>query len=426
MVETLAFQAEARLTDLMWEPVRTARAVQAVVAEVQPDAIIVDHLAFSARLGAGRGAASRYADVVLGHPVRAARRRRGLRLPARVAGRVHARCRPSSPRCASCASASSASFTAEWNAALAELDPTAPPSPSAFAEHGDLLLLNYPGELSRPARALPPHVFLGSAVRDEAVDAEVEAWLASSDEPFVYVSFGSFLSVRADVLARVADALASLGLRAAIAIGSADRADSATLPDGWLVREFLPQVRLLGSRRGRRHARRQQQRHRGDDRRGAAASCCRSRPTSSPVRRPSSAPASASRSPRTTATRRRARGTRSAARARRSPSRSRDRPALQTPGARTRLLRGRRRAEPSPRGSRATLAVALHQGGVGVVLRPLAQLRLVVQRVDGALGGAEAARRAASRGRRTRRHPRSPSRGSARPARRGSTRSRAS
>jgi zeaxanthin glucosyltransferase len=80
----------------------------------------------------------------------------------------------------------------------------------------------------------------------------VDAWLAagrseSGQEPFVYVSFGSFLSVRGDVLARVAAAIRVCGLRAAIAVGSADRAELGELPTDWLVREFLPQVTLLDS-----------------------------------------------------------------------------------------------------------------------------------------------------------------------------------
>ncbi|NQW87356.1 glycosyltransferase family 1 protein [Frigoribacterium sp. VKM Ac-2860] len=144
-----------------------------------------------------------------------------------------------------------ASFTAEWNAALAELAPHLPPSTSAFGEHGDLLLYNYPGELADPEREalLPPHVWLGSAVRAEPVDAEVAAWLAGGPDPdpapFVYVSFGSFLSVRSDVLGRVAEALRRVGVRAAIALGSGDRADLGEVPSDWLVREFLPQVTLL-------------------------------------------------------------------------------------------------------------------------------------------------------------------------------------
>ena len=61
-------------------------------------------------------------------------------------------------------------FTAQWNAALKDLRPSAQPSRDAFAETGDLLLLNYPAALHEPERTalLPPHTFLGSAVRDRA------------------------------------------------------------------------------------------------------------------------------------------------------------------------------------------------------------------------------------------------------------------
>ena len=244
MVETLEFQARARLTDLMWQPVETARAVLDVIDAVQPDAIIVDHLAFSARLAMVAGGVA-YADVVLGHP---------SALP--VGNEVYgfppewpAAFTPTPEELASlrelCEEVS-ASFTAEWNAALALLAPHLPPSPSAFEEHGELVLYNYPGELSPASRPLPPHVFLGSAVREEPVDDEVETWLASG-EPFVYVSFGSFLSVRGDVLGRVADALRQLGVRAAIATGSASMDDLGQVPSDWLVRGFLPQVTLLKS-----------------------------------------------------------------------------------------------------------------------------------------------------------------------------------
>ncbi len=252
MVETLAYQAEERLTDLMWEPVRTAREVQRIVAEVAADQVIVDHLAFSARLALVAGH-TRHADVVLGHP--SALPLGTLTTPPEVYGFPPEWPAAFAPDAASLADLRalcervSATFTADWNAALAELDPSALPSDDAFAEHGDLLMLNYPAELSAPSRSaiLPSHVFLGSAVRDEPADEEVDRWLADSSAPFVYVSFGSFLSVRSDVLARVVSALADLGLRAAIALGSADRADLGDIPSDWMVREFLPQVTLLRS-----------------------------------------------------------------------------------------------------------------------------------------------------------------------------------
>lgn len=245
-VPTLAFQARARRDDLLWDPIETAWRVVDVVEQVRPDHIVVDHLAFSARL-ALVAAGMRHADVVLGHPsalVVGEEEVYGLP-PAWPAGMepdaaeldaLRALCEEVRDR-----------FTADWNAALTTIDPAASPSADAFAEAGDVLLLNYPGELHEPARTrqLGRHAFLGSSVREEPPDAEVERWLGSSDAPVVYVSLGSFLSVRSDVLARVAEALRGLDVRVAMATGSTSPRDLGQLPDPWLVRPVLPQVTLL-------------------------------------------------------------------------------------------------------------------------------------------------------------------------------------
>ena len=246
MVPTLLYQANARLADLLWNPVETARHVIDVVDAVQPDQVIVDHLAFSGRLALQAGGVP-YADVVLGHPS-------ALPVGDEVYGYPPSWPRAFDPdpgqlarlheRCVVVRDA----FTVEWNGALRTLAPQSEPSVDAFAEHGDLLLLNYPQALHDPARTalLPPHAFLGSAVRDEVLPDDIAAWLSvPSDMPVVYVSFGSFLSIRADVQARVAAALRRMHVRVALAIGSADRAVLGDLPSHWLVREYLPQVQLL-------------------------------------------------------------------------------------------------------------------------------------------------------------------------------------
>jgi len=67
LVETLLYQARARRADLLWDPVGRAYAVRETVAEVRPDHVIVDHLAFSARLALSADGVP-HADVVLGHP----------------------------------------------------------------------------------------------------------------------------------------------------------------------------------------------------------------------------------------------------------------------------------------------------------------------------------------------------------------------
>ena len=241
----LEFQARARGDDLLWNAVAVGRRVHDVVDEVRPDAVLVDHLAFGARLGLVSGRVP-HADVVLGHPS-------ALTVGDEVYGFP-----PAWPTCIDPDAGALATlrglcldvrdtFTAQWNAALAELDPDAVASTDAFAETGDLLLLNYPHQLHEPERTalLPPHTFLGSAVREEPTDAEVESWLGQDDRPVVYVSLGSFLSARGDVLAVVAEALRRLDVRVALATGSAPRDLIGPLPAQWLVREFLPQVRLL-------------------------------------------------------------------------------------------------------------------------------------------------------------------------------------
>ncbi|MFJ4045316.1 nucleotide disphospho-sugar-binding domain-containing protein [Microbacterium sp. NPDC089987] len=245
MVPTLAYQARERLTDLMWEPVDRARATLRVIDEVAPDAILVDHLAYSARL-ALHTCRIRYGDVVLGHP---------SALP--VSGEVYGY-PPAWPAAFSPGQTElsqlrrlceevSRRFTAQWNEAAAALDAQAQPVEDAFALHGDTVLYNYPAELATgDGRVLPAHRFLGSTPREEAAASDVDGWIAAG-EPYVYVSFGSFLSVRGDVLARVAAALRATGLRAAIATGTTDAAALGPIPDDWLVAEYLPQVRLLTS-----------------------------------------------------------------------------------------------------------------------------------------------------------------------------------
>lgn len=243
MIPTLAYQARERLTDLMWRPADRARATLEVVDTVRPDAILVDHLAFSARLALHtRGIP--YGDVVLGHPS-------ALPVGDEVYGYPAAWPAAFSPAGSELAELRalcedvSARFAAQWNDAARELDAAAPAVADAFALHGDTVLYNYPAELALgDGRALPPHRFLGWTPRDER--SEVDDWIAEG-EPYVYVSFGSFLSVRGDVLARVAEALRREGIRAAIATGTTAPEELGPLPADWLVAPYLPQVRLLGS-----------------------------------------------------------------------------------------------------------------------------------------------------------------------------------
>ena len=251
-IAILRLQAELRRNDLLWDPLATARATVAAVRSVAPDTILVDHVAFGARLGL-HAAGIPYGDVVLGHPT------------ALPVGDEHYGVPPAWPAALipppgevadlhRFATDVAGRFTSDWNAALRALDPAAPPVDDAFRVHGDVVLYSYPEPLheARRSRLLPAaHAFLGGAVRDESLDDETAEWLAREPtRPLVVVSFGSFLSARDDVLARVAAALrdaaqADAGLRVAMATGSADPAALGPLPGNWFVRPFISQVALV-------------------------------------------------------------------------------------------------------------------------------------------------------------------------------------
>ncbi len=247
MVETLRYQADQRSADLLWEPLTKAEQTLRVVDAVRPDAVLVDHLAYSARLGLQAGGVP-YADVVLGHPTALPVGDEVYGYPAAWPAAFDADLQQLASLRARCVDVA-ASFTRAWNTALLRLDPSAQAVADAFAAHGPQVLLNYPAELHTDARTslLPTgHVFLGSAVRPEEVPPDVAAWIADEDpRPIVYVSFGSFLSARGDVLATVAEALRPLEVRVALAFGVTDPAMLGAVPQSWLVREYLPQVSVL-------------------------------------------------------------------------------------------------------------------------------------------------------------------------------------
>ncbi len=247
MVPALYRQALDRGPDLLWEPQIVAAGVVELLDRERPDTILVDHLAFSTTL-ALRAMDRPFTTFVAGHPTQ---------LPSgdEVFGYPTAW-----PSCISADDAGLAGLhrlcqqvtgdvTDRYNEVLLGLSPSARPVADAFAAHGDDVLFNSPEVLTDPGRAavLPArHAFLGSCVRAERPDAAAASWLRSLDgQAFVYVSLGTFLSARADVLGRIVSAMRRIDVPVALATGIANPADFAPAPASWLVARSLPQVALL-------------------------------------------------------------------------------------------------------------------------------------------------------------------------------------
>jgi len=247
MIATLRYQAERRRHDLLWEPEAVAERLRRILATVTPDTVLVDQLAFGATATL-RGLRVPFLSFLPGHP---------CQLPARGDTFGYPELRPPgfAPPAAAllslralCTDVSS-EFTAAYNAVTADLDSAAIPLDDAFAAGGTLgTLVNYPRQLGAHADRLPYARFVGSCIRSEAPDDLFESLAREQrGRPRAYVSLGSFLSARTDVLQRIADALRALGWDAVMATGATEPRALGTLPPSWIVREHLPQVAALSA-----------------------------------------------------------------------------------------------------------------------------------------------------------------------------------
>lgn len=247
MAATLRYQAEARQRDLLWRPLEVADRLAGIVDRVRPRAVLSDQISFSATVGL-RARNIQYAAFVTGHPTSVPGRGESYGYPHSHPPGFEASAAEMAELEEVCRRVNRA-FTARFNRALTSINPASATVDDAFAVTSSrLTIFNYPAALDRPRRRLLPPTarFIGAAVRQEAGDPEVEDWGEKGGRaPRVYVSFGSFLSARADSLARVVEALRDRPWRVALALGVADREQVGELPEGWLARPHLPQVAIL-------------------------------------------------------------------------------------------------------------------------------------------------------------------------------------
>ena len=240
-VATIRHQAAERERDLLWEPERVAADIRSILDDLEPDRILVDHVSFGSTLGvyaSGRP----FVTLVPGHPSQlpVGDERYGIppmwpigwQPPAHELDALRDR-----------SDQVTGAMTRRWNQALATVAPDRPPVADVTRVHGDRVLYNAPDTHPHPARRsqLPADSrFVGPLVRRAAT-----ATTATSARPLVYVAFGTFLSHRDDVLVGVADALRTLDVRAAVALGSTPPERLGDVADDWFVGSHLPQVELL-------------------------------------------------------------------------------------------------------------------------------------------------------------------------------------
>jgi len=240
-IATLTYQADARRHDLLHEPDRVLDRLASIVDAVRPDRVVVDHVAFGARLAlAALGIEA--ATVVLGHP---------SALPAK--GEVYgsppewpAALRPAEPELAELERLCRVSVDNLSDASREFLDRRAPEQPAIddlTAMPGHPTIYVYPEELHDPDRPLTgDHVFVGALSRAESLG---EFPLPSGRGPRVTVALGSFLSARDDVISTAIAAARAGNWRLTLAHGSSDVGRLGPLLAGAVIARHIPQVAVL-------------------------------------------------------------------------------------------------------------------------------------------------------------------------------------
>jgi zeaxanthin glucosyltransferase len=250
MVATLRLQAEARLRDLLWQPAAVTERLAEIVSDVSPTLVVSDQLAFGSTL-ALRALEQPYVSFHPGHPSAIPGAGELYGFPSHRPAEFRAGEQELVELRRLCVDVSER-FTREFNATLRQFNPHAEPVGSALSATSPLLtLVNYPAQLAGPRRALLPSSarFVGASVRRtrEPGGELARLWGATSSLPRIYVSLGSFLSARSDVLRRIVSAFRSLPVPLVVAAGVTPRDALGDVPDGWHIASYLPQPEVLRS-----------------------------------------------------------------------------------------------------------------------------------------------------------------------------------
>ena len=245
-IATLRHQADHRLHDLLWRPRTVTERLAEILAELDPDIVVSDQLAYGASL-ALRALEQPYASLLPGHPTALPATGELFGLPPYFppALSVSAAERAEHRRLSADASRR---FAAEFRLALHDLNPHAEAPRDPFAAGSPwLTLLNYPQQLAKHRPPLANARYIGSSVRTEPTEPLLQAQIDALPRPRVYVSLGSFMSARADVLARIADAFRDENVSVVLASGVAEPGSLGPPGARQLVRPYVPQVRVLRS-----------------------------------------------------------------------------------------------------------------------------------------------------------------------------------
>jgi zeaxanthin glucosyltransferase len=240
----LRYQAEQRLRDLLWQPEAVTERLARIIDEVEPDVILTDQIAHGATL-ALRALEKPYASLLPGHPSALPAPGEIFGVPPYFPSAVELSRNERSSLRTLCAQVAGR-FAHEYARALARLNPSATPPADPFAAASPwLTMVNYPVALARHRRLLASVHYIGSCARRGRSEPRLEQEVASLHRPRVYVTLGTFMSAREDVLMRIVTAFREEPVSLVVSSGATEPAALQLDEQRHLVRNHLPQADLL-------------------------------------------------------------------------------------------------------------------------------------------------------------------------------------
>jgi len=248
MIQMLTFQAQRRLRDLFWQPDVVLDQLASINAARRPDTIISVSLAYNVT-AALLALNLRFVTFVTGHPSEFPAEGELYGYPHFSPARFAAS-KDEFKKLSQLCRFVQGEFTQAFNRFIHKHRPEAPTIPNGLAGgSSDLVIFNYPVELgtARERRLPACATFVGSCVRREHLDTQLQYWIDRKESNLMtlYVSLGSFFSIRTDVLARIVEALRREPVRVLLAHGVSDPARLGSVPRHWLVRRYFPQAAVL-------------------------------------------------------------------------------------------------------------------------------------------------------------------------------------
>ena len=242
MVSALSFQAYNRFDDLFRDPEETRERIKHIQSVFSPRVYLVVQLCYNATMALEQMNLP-YVTFVTGHPYQMPFADEVYGFPYAIPSKITYDNKELAELYHLCMIAQEKT-TKAYNELMQNTC-----TQNVFSVNSNrMVVFNYPEiMINKRYRLEKRYYFANALVRDEEIDNNVDEWMKkrNCDLPLIYISFGTVLSYRGDVLKKIFNALKLIECDVVIARGVLEDKYILELKSEWLVLSFAPQIKIL-------------------------------------------------------------------------------------------------------------------------------------------------------------------------------------